>query len=71
MLAVEVLPTPTGAVIWADGRRKVELPGGARIEVRRGSKPVQLARLAAQPFTDRLVAKFELPVRGWRGRSSQ
>jgi NAD+ kinase len=71
MLAVEVRPTPTGAVIWADGRRKVELPGGARIEVRRGSKPVQLARLAAQPFTDRLVAKFELPVRGWRGRSSQ
>jgi NAD+ kinase len=71
VLAVEVLPTPTGAVLWADGRRKVELPGGARIEVRQGEHPVRLARLAAQPFTDRLVAKFDLPVRGWRGRSGE
>ncbi|HET7516426.1 MAG TPA: NAD(+) kinase, partial [Actinomycetes bacterium] len=40
---------------------------GARIEARRGDQPVRLARLHAAPFTDRLVAKFDLPVMGWRG----
>ena len=50
---------------------------GARVEVRRGAQPVLLARLTAAAaarqadgarFTDRLVAKFGLPVAGWRGR---
>jgi NAD+ kinase len=36
----------SGAVLWCDGRRKVHLPPGARIEVRRGTRPVLLARLA-------------------------
>jgi NAD+ kinase len=69
----------TGAVLWCDGRRSVDLPPGARVEVRRGEDPVLLARLdreepsgaaagAGAPFTDRLVAKFGLPVTGWRGR---
>ncbi|MDX6225370.1 MAG: kinase [Frankiales bacterium] len=69
VMALEVLSAPAGAVLWADGRRKVDLPAGARVEVRQGASPVRLARLAAQPFTDRLVAKFGLPVRGWRGRT--
>ena len=30
--------------------------------------PVRLVRLHEAPFTDRLVAKFDLPVEGWRGR---
>jgi NAD+ kinase len=73
-----------GAVLWCDGRRMVELPPGSRVEVRRGSLPVLLARLPAAtgvpaagaelrigaPFTDRLVAKFGLPVAGWRGQSA-
>ena len=68
VLAVEVLAQTEGAgVLWCDGRRTVELPPGARIEVRRGSRPVRLARLHQAPFTDRLVAKFDLPVEGWRG----
>jgi NAD+ kinase len=46
----------------------MDLPPGARIEARRGHRPVRLARLHSAPFTDRLVAKFDLPVRGWRGR---
>jgi NAD+ kinase len=45
----------------------VALPPGARIEARRGEHPVRLARLHTAPFTDRLVAKFDLPVGGWRG----
>jgi NAD+ kinase len=62
--------------MWCDGRRKVELPPGARVEVRRGSLPVLLARIGGMDlssggeFTDRLVAKFGLPVAGWRGRST-
>lgn len=54
-------------VMWCDGRRHVDLPPGARIEVRKGIRPVRLARLNADPFTDRLVAKFDLSVAGWRG----
>jgi NAD+ kinase len=55
------------ARLWADGRRSVELVPGTRIEVRRGARPVRLARLRVAPFTDRLVAKFRLPVQGWHG----
>ncbi|MFI6349233.1 NAD kinase [Streptomyces sp. NPDC050560] len=67
VLAVEVQPgTPVG-VLWCDGRRTMELPPGARVEVRRGAVPVRLARLHHANFTDRLVAKFALPVAGWRG----
>ena len=68
VLAVEVLAQTQGAgVLWCDGRRTVELPPGARIEVQRGATPVRFARLQTAPFTDRLVAKFGLPVEGWRG----
>jgi NAD+ kinase len=77
----------SGAVLWCDGRRTVELPPGSRVEVRRGDMPVLLARLrhdaagevgpegqgsvigTSASFTDRLVAKFGLPVSGWRGRA--
>ncbi|MFC4565329.1 NAD kinase [Nocardiopsis mangrovi] len=68
-IALEVLPDTTAGVLWCDGRRMVELPAGARIEVKRGRVPVLLARLQRAPFTDRLVAKFALPVAGWRGRA--
>jgi NAD+ kinase len=72
VLAVEVLAQTQGAgVLWCDGRRTVDLPPGARIEVRRGRDPVHLVRLHQAPFTDRLVAKFDLPVEGWRGSSER
>jgi NAD+ kinase len=64
-LAVDVVSPTAG--LWCDGRRTLDLPPGARVEVRRGSQPVRLARLHQAPFTDRLVAKFDLPVEGWRG----
>ncbi|MEV5599457.1 NAD kinase [Streptomyces sp. NPDC052496] len=67
VLAVEVQPKTPHGVLWCDGRRSVELPAGARVEVRRGATPVRLARLHHASFTDRLVAKFALPVAGWRG----
>ena len=72
VLAIEVLARTEGAgVLWADGRRTVDLPPGARIEVRRGEHPVRLVRLQEAPFTDRLVAKFGLPVEGWRGAAER
>ncbi|WP_405592517.1 NAD kinase [Streptomyces sp. NBC_01190] len=67
VLAVEVQSATPHGVLWCDGRRTVELPAGARVEVRRGAVPVRLARLHHANFTDRLVAKFALPVAGWRG----
>jgi len=72
VLAVEVIaPAEAAGVLWCDGRRTVDLPPGARIEVRRGERPVRLVRLHEAPFTDRLVAKFGLPVEGWRGASER
>lgn len=73
-----VVPETAGAVMWCDGRRRVDLPARARVEVRRGALPVLLARVGGHepgtdgggPFADRLVAKFGLPVTGWRGRIS-
>lgn len=67
-IALELPDESSAAVLWADGRRSVDLPSRARVEVRRSSQPVRLARLTQAPFTDRLVAKFSLPVDGWRGR---
>ena len=59
----------TGAqgVLWCDGRRSFDIPSSARIDIRRSDRPVRLARLSNAPFTDRLVAKFDLSVSGWRG----
>jgi NAD+ kinase len=67
-LAVEVIAEAEGhGIMWCDGRRQLELRPGARIEVGRSDVPVRLARLSASPFTDRLVAKFDLSTAGWRG----
>lgn len=72
LVAVEVIARTDGAgVLWCDGRRAVDLAPGARIEVRRADQPVRLARLHEAPFTDRLVAKFDLPVEGWRGSAER
>ena len=68
-VALEVVPDTAPGVLWCDGRRMVELPPGARVEITRADTPVRLARLHRAPFTDRLVAKFGLSVAGWRGRS--
>lgn len=68
VLAVELLDRAPGVgVLWCDGRRGFDLPHGARVESRRSSVPVRLARLTHGPFSDRLVRKFSLPVEGWRG----
>lgn len=66
-IVLTVEPYAAGAVLCCDGRRTVALTPGATITVRRGRHPVRVARLPPyRPFTDRLVAKFALPVDGWR-----
>jgi NAD+ kinase len=69
LVALEVVPGTADAVLSCDGRRTVDVPQGARLEVTAGQTPVRLARIHPQPFSDRLVRKFELPVEGWRGTS--
>lgn len=66
-LSITVDPFTTLAVLACDGRRVFDLPPGARVTVQRGALPVRIVRLKARSFTDRLVAKFALPVEGWRG----
>ncbi|MFI5937760.1 NAD kinase [Actinoplanes sp. NPDC051494] len=60
-------PYTSFASMCCDGRRTWDLPPGAQVTVRRGDLPVRLVRLNPKPFTDTLVAKFHLPVEGWRG----
>jgi NAD+ kinase len=69
-VAIEMLERTDGSgILWCDGRRSHDLPPGARVVVRRSSRPVRLARLHPTAFTDRLVRKFQLPVEGWRGQA--
>jgi NAD+ kinase len=68
-ISVVVDPYTSQARMCCDGRRVFELPPGAHVTVRRGLIPVRVAQLRPQPFTDKLVAKFGLPVQGWRGNS--
>ncbi|GAA2029784.1 NAD kinase [Yaniella flava] len=68
VISVDVLQrTNESGVLWCDGRRTVDLPAGARIEVTRSTSPVKLARVSMTPFSERLVRKFDLPTEGWRG----
>lgn len=66
-LTITVDPFTTFAVLSCDGRRVYDLPPGAQVTVQRGALPVRIVRLNTRTFTDRLVAKFGLPVEGWRG----
>ena len=72
LIAIEVLKRSPGAgVMWCDGRRTFDLGPGARIEVNQSARPVPMIMFDENPFTDRLVRKFSLPVTGWRGPEEQ
>jgi NAD+ kinase len=68
---IEITPDPHGLspMLYCDGRRAFEVPPGSIIRVTRSPLPVYVVRLGPRPFTDRLVAKFDLPVEGWRTNS--
>jgi NAD+ kinase len=65
-IAVTVDDSGHDGILGCDGRRTSPVPAGARVEVRRGAEPVRIARMHPRPFTERLVAKFGLPVDGFR-----
>ncbi len=67
---IELLPQSSPAIVWCDGSRHIDVAPGSRLEVRRSNESVKLARLHDSPFARRLVAKFNLPVEGWRGRDT-
>ncbi|MET3806941.1 NAD+ kinase [Nakamurella sp. UYEF19] len=68
-VSMHIDPSGHDAIVTCDGRRTHEVPRGSKVHVRRGVHPVTMIKLGDQSFTDRLVAKFSLPVHGWRGRS--
>ena len=51
----------------ADGIRRIKLQTNDQIILTSDKEDVLLAHIKPATFTDRLVAKFKLPVEGWRG----
>jgi len=55
------------ALLSADALRKIPLKAGDRVIITRDEQTIKLSHVSKTLFTDRLVAKFKLPVEGWRG----
>jgi NAD+ kinase len=55
------------AILSADALRKIPLLQGDRVLITRDIRTIKLSHVSKTLFTDRLVAKFKLPVEGWRG----
>ena len=55
------------ALLSSDSLRNFELVEGDRVHISKDNAVVRLAHLSNTLFSDRLVAKFKLPVQGWRG----
>lgn len=55
------------AQLSADALRNVPLREGDRVSITKDPRSVILAHVKPTTFTDRLVAKFKLPIEGWRG----
>jgi len=56
----------SSGVVTSDARRTTNLAPGARVEITSGELPMKFVRFGSAPFSERLVRKFALPVRGWR-----
>jgi NAD+ kinase len=57
----------SAALLSADALRKIPLQLGDRVIITRDERTIKLSHVSATLFTDRLVAKFKLPIEGWRG----
>ena len=55
--------------VWCDSLRMISIEQRATIEARISDRPVILARLHDEPFSQRLVSKFQLPISSWRGEA--
>ena len=57
----------SAALLSADALRKIPLQLGDRVIITRDERTIKLSHVSATLFTDRLVAKFKLPIEGWCG----
>jgi NAD+ kinase len=57
----------TPGTVVCDGARAIDVPLEGRVDYRQGKHTVRLARLTDDPFSERLIVKFSLPTKGWRG----
>ena len=57
----------SAALLSADALRKTPLQLGDRVIITRDERTIKLSHVSSTLFTDRLVAKFKLPIEGWRG----
>jgi NAD+ kinase len=64
---IAVVIESSEAFLSADALRKFALLRGDRVVVTKNPPIIKLAHLKNTLFSDRLVAKFRLPVEGWRG----
>jgi len=55
------------ALLSADALRRFPLAKGDQVRITRDASKILLSHIVATTFTDRIVAKFKLPVEGWRG----
>jgi NAD+ kinase len=65
-IGIELLGAEHAGVLSCDGRRSHDLPAGSRLRIERADRPIRVARPHPTPFGERLVAKFQLPVRSFR-----
>ncbi len=57
----------SNAQLSSDGMRTFTLDKSDRVTISKEGHTVELVHLDDDTFTDRLVAKFKLPIEGWRG----
>lgn len=55
------------ALVQADGMRSHQLFAGDRLVIQKAEDKITILHVESATFTDRLVAKFKLPIEGWRG----
>jgi NAD+ kinase len=65
-IGIELIGADQPGRLSCDGRRSHVLPEHTRLRVERSEQTVSIARPHPTPFGERLVAKFQLPVRSLR-----
>jgi NAD+ kinase len=65
-IGITLIGEDHAGILSCDGRRTHDLPPGTRLRIQRSPQTVSVARPHRTPFGERLVAKFQLPVRSLR-----
>ena len=65
-IGIELVGLEHAGVLSLDGRRTHDLPAGTKLRIEKCPNTISIARPHPTPFGERLVAKFQLPVRSLR-----